>query len=187
MNLATVPQANPATPWFATTPENLEPTPPAADLLDSRAFGSAFEQNFHRTVRFLAARGVALDVAEEVAQAAWARAWEHRQQLHHRHLLCPWINSIAKNLLKNRVRAERRFEPLAEGALYARQDAGALYLQQLLRMCGDPTSAALMRDHYIRGYTAEELGRRLGLSPSAIRVRLFRVRGNLRSLLRPPE
>ena len=150
--------------------------------IDSWSFGAAFEKHFQRTVRFLLSQGAAIDTAEEVAQGAWARAWEHRDQLNHGHLLCPWVHSIAKNLLKNRARSDRRWEPLPD-EVFCRDDGGTLHLQQLLGLCGDAGSAALVRAYYVNGYTAEELARDAGLSASAIRVRLFRIRTNIRAAL----
>jgi DNA-directed RNA polymerase specialized sigma24 family protein len=44
-------------------------------------YAQAFETGYSATRRFLLARGAPLEEAEEIAQAAWARGWEYRDQL----------------------------------------------------------------------------------------------------------
>ena len=56
-------------------------------------------------VVFSVSRGAALEEAEEIAQAAWARGWEYREQLRDPGLVSYWVNSIARNLYRARFRS----------------------------------------------------------------------------------
>src|SRR6202158_5719138 len=68
-------------------------------------YAEAFESGYGATRRFLLSRGAPLDEAEEIAQAAWARGWEYRDQLRDPGLVGYWVNSIARNLFRARFRA----------------------------------------------------------------------------------
>ncbi len=68
-------------------------------------YAEAFETGYGATRRFLLARGAPLEEAEEIAQAAWARGWEFREQLRDPGLVSYWVNSIARNLFRARFRA----------------------------------------------------------------------------------
>src|ERR1700688_5207456 len=68
-------------------------------------YAQAFESGYGATRRFLLSRGAGLEDAEEIAQAAWARGWEYRDQLRDPALVGFWVNSIARNLFRARFRA----------------------------------------------------------------------------------
>src|SRR6185503_18794342 len=67
-------------------------------------YADAFQNGYSATRRFLLSRGAALDEAEEIAQAAWARGWEYRDQLRDPSMVSFWVNSIARNLFRARFR-----------------------------------------------------------------------------------
>src|SRR5579864_3227657 len=69
-------------------------------------YAEAFEAGFPATRRFLLSRGAGLEEAEEIAQAAWARGWEYRDQLRDPALVGFWVNSIARNLFRARFRSK---------------------------------------------------------------------------------
>ena len=60
-------------------------------------YAVAFQTGYGVTRRFLISRGAPQDEAEEIAQAAWARGWEYRDQLRDPGLVGFWVNSIARD------------------------------------------------------------------------------------------
>jgi RNA polymerase sigma-70 factor (ECF subfamily) len=154
--------------------------------LSEAQFGEAFQTCFPLTLRFLLSRGVAADVAEEVAQAAWVKGWECREQLQRPHMIAAWVNSIAKNMLKNRMRTEQRLESLTDLTKVSTQPQAAVDMGRILRRC-ERRDAKILCGFYVEGYTTEEIARRLGLSPVAVRVRMLRLRNALRLQLSKPS
>ncbi|MDZ4801423.1 MAG: sigma-70 family RNA polymerase sigma factor [Bryobacteraceae bacterium] len=153
--------------------------------LSEAQFGDAFQSCFPLTLRFLLSRGVAADVAEEVAQAAWVKGWECRDQLQRPQMIAAWVNSIAKNMLKNRRRTEQRLESLTDLSKASTQPQPSVDMGRILQRC-DGRDAKILWGFYVEGYTTEEIAGRLGLSPVAVRVRMLRLRNALRLKLSKP-
>src|SRR5580692_11683026 len=72
--------------------------------MDRNDFGEAYRTGYGATRRFLLASGAAIEDAEEIAQAAWVRGWEYREQLRDPAMVGFWVNSIARNLFRARFR-----------------------------------------------------------------------------------
>lgn len=145
-------------------------------------FGFAYSQWHYQTVRLLASRGIGLDLARDVTQQAWGRGWERLGQLRDSRQLVPWINTIAWNLCKNRLRRAAS-EPLVEAALVAPESSpGDAAFNQLLDHCR-PKEAWALRLFYSEGYDCREIALRAGSTPVAIRVLLHRARRRLRRVL----
>jgi RNA polymerase sigma factor (sigma-70 family) len=149
------------------------------------AYARAYQDGFARTVRFLASCGAQRDLAEEVAQAAWVRGWERRAQLRHLPALCFWVNSIARNILRNSFRRQQSMTELAETTLVDHPlesepiDAGRLF---------DECTAderKLLEMYYLEGFTSQELSGELGLSAVGVRVRLTRLKKDLITRVHP--
>ncbi len=149
--------------------------------MQGKAYAEAFLSGFGATRRFLISRGAPLDEAEEIAQAAWARGWEYREQLRDPGLVSYWVNSIARNLFRARFRGsvavplEQMHEPS-----YA-FDTDTIDLQRILDRCSHRDRVLFQRT--LEGYSAEELARSAGISSTGIRVRLLRARQTLRGKL----
>src|SRR4051812_44604678 len=77
-------------------------------------YGSAYEHGFCPTVRFLVARGVPPDMAEEIAQAAWTRGWERIAQLRDQDIVRTWVNTIALNMYRRNSYLDSRKAPLLD-------------------------------------------------------------------------
>jgi DNA-directed RNA polymerase specialized sigma24 family protein len=142
-------------------------------------YAEAFENGFAATRRFLQLRGAPLDEAEEIAQAAWVRGWERRAQLRDPILVCYWVNSIARNLYRARFRlpADVPLDPTYDCA-GGYIDVNAIELNGLLRHCNRRDRALVQKS--LEGYSAEEMAKDEGITPTGIRVRLLRVRQSLR-------
>ena len=143
-------------------------------------FASAFEHGYGSTRRFLLSRGAALDEAEEIAQAAWVRGWECREQLRDPTLVGYWVNSIARNLFRARFRLPP-LSPIEEVDATYIMSAEALEVRLLLERCSTKDRNLLLRS--LEGYSAEELAKGSGITSTGIRVRLLRIRQSLRHQL----
>jgi DNA-directed RNA polymerase specialized sigma24 family protein len=97
-------------------------------------YARAFETGFPATLRFLLSRGAAVEEAEEIAQAAWVRGWEYRDQLRDPGLVGFWVNSIARNLFRARFRAKVMAPMEGVEAPYS-MDLEEIELHRLLERC----------------------------------------------------
>lgn len=151
----------------------------AISTLPSNEYAQAFETGFPATRRFLQLRGAPLEEAEEIAQAAWARGWEYRAQLRDPVLVGYWVNSIARNLYRARFRAPAAV-PLdpAHDRPGSSIDVNVIELNGLLRHCSRRDRDLVEKS--LEGYSAEEIAKDAGITPTGIRVRLLRVRQALR-------
>jgi RNA polymerase sigma factor (sigma-70 family) len=150
-------------------------------------YAQAFENGYNATRRFLLARGAPIQDAEEIAQAAWARGWEYRDQLRDPGLVSFWVNSIARNLFRARFRAPLQTEIEDTNAVYT-LDLDAIEVGRLLDRC--PQRDRELLEQSLEGYSAEEIAETEGITPTGIRVRLLRIRqalrGQLNLTLTPP-
>ena len=150
--------------------------------MERNEFALAFESGYASTRRFLMSRGAQMEEADEIAQAAWVRGWEYRQQLRDPSLIGYWVNSIARNLFRARFRS---VQPLPlEGMLDPAYTMGLeddLEVQRLLEKCAAKDRALLEKT--LDGYSAEEIAEGEGISSTGIRVRLLRIRQHLRQQL----
>lgn len=140
-------------------------------------YSDAFKTGYSATRRFLLSRGVPIDEAEEIAQAAWARGWEYRDQLRDPGLVGFWVNSIARNLFRTRFRTPTPV-PLDGADVSYSIDIDELELRRLLDHCSRRDRALLEKS--LAGYSAEEIARKEGITSTGVRVRLLRARRALR-------
>jgi RNA polymerase sigma factor (sigma-70 family) len=143
-------------------------------------YAQAFEAGYGATRRFLLARGAPLEEAEEIAQAAWARGWEYRDQLRDPGLVSFWVNSIARNLFRARFRAPLQTGIEDSNAAYT-LDLDVIEVGRLLSRCTQRDRELLKQS--LEGYSAEEIAEHEGITPTGIRVRLLRIRQALRGQL----
>ena len=147
-------------------------------------YSLAYSNGYPLTVRFLVSRGLSGESAEEAAQAAWAKGWEHRNNLRNPKRVVSWVNTIALNLFRNWFRRRESPEELPEIPTTPKIDPQAIDLHRTLEKC-DSQDRELLEGHYLEGYTSEELGHKTGCTAVAVRVRLLRVRRKLVATLRP--
>jgi RNA polymerase sigma-70 factor, ECF subfamily len=145
--------------------------------MDENDYGEAFESGYTATRRFLLAQGAALEDAEEIAQAAWVRGWEYRDQLREPGMVGFWVNSIARNLFRARFRGPLTMSIDASNPSYT-MDLESLELKRLLDRC--PRRDRSLLEQSLEGYSAEEIARDSGITSTGIRVRLLRIRQSLR-------
>ncbi len=143
-------------------------------------FSNAYSDNFCLTRRFLLSRGMPMPRAEELAQAAWSKAWERREQLRELSSVAAWVNTIALNLLRGDIRKsapqvvlEERDEP-AFSSVEEHVDAE----KALAALSAEDRNLMLL--HVVAGLTSKEIAVESRLSAVAVRVRLHRAKLQLR-------
>jgi RNA polymerase sigma factor (sigma-70 family) len=149
-------------------------------MMRTKEYSEAFEAGFPATRRFLLSRGAGLEEAEEIAQAAWARGWEHRDQLRDPCLVGFWVNSIARNLFRAKFRAKTAVPVEGIDPPYF-MNLEEIELHRLLERCSQRDRQLLERS--LEGYSAEEIAREEGITSTGIRVRMLRIRQSLRQQL----
>jgi RNA polymerase sigma-70 factor (ECF subfamily) len=128
--------------------------------------------------------------AEDAAQEAMIRAWRQRESCRSPDAPEGWLRQIARNeALRQHGRVlARETEPLSEGegeAAAAPEDhlVDRLYLDEVLHsLSGQDRLLVLMR--YKLDMTDVAIGARLGIAESTVRVRLHRLKEELRVLIR---
>jgi len=182
--------------------EATDPGPDETFLLARARQGSlaAFETvvgRYQRRVYGVALRIVrAHDVADDVAQEAFVRAWRSLDRFELGRPFGPWVCRIAANLAVNHVRSPRaREEGLPEGYAETRSsDPGPLgaVLDQEAREVLDeavgrlsPEQRAVFVLRAVEEMSYEEIAGALGISQGTVMSRLFRARERLARALAP--
>ena len=149
--------------------------------MTSSEYGRAFEEGFHPTVRFMVSKGLPPDAAEEIAQAAWTRGWERIDQLRDQDAIRTWINTIALNMLRRNTHTESKIkiEPLLDHPGKPDWGVASIELESLLDSCGPSERVLLL--HQLHGLTTSEMARAVGVTETAVRIRLMRARRSARS------
>ena len=129
-----------------------------------------------------------LDIAEEAEQSAWALAYRRLKDLRDPDRLRPWLMSIAANEARQIARSRRR-RTVREVAVVDvsrppdADSAAAIDLANALERL-DPRDRTIVGLRFIGGFDSAEIGGVLGMSASAVRVRLHRALDRLRKDLR---
>ena len=155
-------------------------------MLTPVEFSAAYENAFRLTRGLLLSRGIGSTLADELAQAAWARAWERRTQLRQPDRLVAWVSSIALNLLRNEMKRHNNVLPLTEYVASITASAGdwtdvisKVDAERAIRSLSQADRQMLVSS-VIGGLTSRENAACSRLSPGAVRVRLHRAKRMLR-------
>lgn len=125
-----------------------------------------------------------LDIAEEAEQSAWAVAYRRLKDLRDPGRLRPWLMSVAANEARQIVRSRRRrtvrelsvVDPTAPRGV---DRAALIDLGEALARL-DARDRAIVGLRFIGGFDSAEIGREMGMTASAVRVRLHRLLERLR-------
>jgi DNA-directed RNA polymerase specialized sigma24 family protein len=151
-----------------------------SSLITRQEYGQAYQEGFPVTIRFLLARGIPGDAAEECAQAAWSRGWERIHQLRDREFLKTWVNSIALNIYRRSALLDSRRQTLSDCAGGPEIDVAAIDLARLLDSCSE--SDRVLLQHQLDGLSTCEMATAVGASEAAVRIRLMRARRSAKSI-----
>jgi RNA polymerase sigma factor (sigma-70 family) len=155
--------------------------------MNQELYASAYEKGFRATVRFIRCKGASAEEAEEVAQGAWARGWEAREQLKSEDCVIPWVNSIAYRRFCNDRRRSSRSVALKDVTdAAAAPKTEPVDAKNLLSKCSG-VDRSLLEARYFGDLSMNEIGRRHGMSAGAVRVRIHRCQSNLRSITSVPR
>jgi RNA polymerase sigma factor (sigma-70 family) len=138
-------------------------------------YGAAYQKGYGLTVRFLVSRGLTYDIAQETAQAAWARGWERLGQLRDPRMLLTWMNSIALNIHRSFLRREPLLHALPEIPTPPKVNLAAIDVKRILQCCRKKDRIVLER-HYLEGFKVREIASEHGWTETAVRIRLLRAR-----------
>jgi RNA polymerase sigma-70 factor (ECF subfamily) len=161
---------------------------------------SAFEEVVRRHQRrvYATARRIvrAHDVADDVAQEAFVRAWRSLDRFELGRPFAPWVCRIAANLAVNHVRSPRaREEGLPEEHLATPAtgpdplvrvldaEAGRVLDQAVAALPVEQRAVFVLRVYEDLSY--DEIARTLGIKAGTVMSRLFRARARLALALRP--
>jgi len=147
--------------------------------IEDEEFATGYVSNFVKTVKFISSLGATIDIAEEIAQAAWARGWQRRHQLLQKQFLGSWVNTIARNLFHEHFAKSRRFSELVEFGVHSNIES-TMEAGSVLAGC-TPSETAMLKMYYFEGYSSQEIAESQNINPITVRVRLMRIRQNVRN------
>ncbi len=123
-------------------------------------------------------------LAEDAAQAAWARAWQRFDQLRDPARVRSWLVAVAANEARQIARRKKPITDHGSAVSYGSEaDPSLIDLSSALAgLAADDRQLLGLR--YVIGLTSAEIGLELGMSAGAVRHRLMRLVGRLREVMR---
>jgi RNA polymerase sigma-70 factor, ECF subfamily len=158
-------------------------------LYISTGDGATVEHDYERVFRetgphlwraLYAFTGGRRQIAEEAMAEAFARAMEH----HGIRDPASWIYRTAFRIARLELDRERRPPPPTDDVDEPPNDLRDL-VEALRRLPPNQRAAVVLR--YEADLPVDDIARRMGLSPSTVRVHLHRARTRLRELLKPED
>lgn len=160
---------------------------------DREAFAALLARHQRAVYGFLRARLTCADDAEDMLQEVFLRFYESRTRFDSAALVRPWLLGIARNLLREHVRQQRRRREVGwtelclelETVLPAGQsdlDDALLWLPACLDELG-PSARQAIELFYRAERRFSEIGEALHRSEGAVKILLHRARQALRDCL----
>jgi DNA-directed RNA polymerase specialized sigma24 family protein len=148
-------------------------------------YGEFYQDGRARTIRWLRSRGVARDLAPDIAQSAWLLGWQKIAQLRDERTTVTWVNAIALNIYRRAIQKERR-QLTMHGTEPCKTtlNLAAIDVSRILLSCRASDRALL--EAQMVGVTPREMAREEGVSETAIRIRFLRARRSARTALQKP-
>lgn len=160
----------------------------AAAAVEDEEFGAALERYRGALISVALDRTGRLDVAEEIAQEAIVRAWEHRLTLRETAAIGRWLFRIGINCCIAWQRKDSRtatVEALAAGVRWEPPVMEELIRRDTIRevrraLAGLPMQSRIIVLMHAMGYRRAEIAEFLSVPESTVRGRLARARDRLR-------
>jgi RNA polymerase sigma-70 factor (ECF subfamily) len=146
------------------------------------AYERAFEQHWADVFRFALAWTNDWTAAEDLAQDAYVRLWNHRAQLDWSRPVLPWLLVTTRRLATDRFRALRK--RLLSVPQPATLDVDPALRARWLDVCAamtdlSPLERTALVMTAVEGASYEEAGQVLGTSAGALRAAVSRARTKL--------
>ncbi len=142
-------------------------------------FEASFAANWQSVFRFALASTNDLEAAEDIAQDAFARLWQHRRQIDWSEPVLPWLFTTARHLATDRFRRLRlRLQTAAPTPNPDDVRDRWLDTQQAFSRLSAQERAAIVLSA-IEGYSTEDIAQALGISAGAVRAAISRARSKL--------
>lgn len=153
--------------------------------MTSEAFALEYVAHVQSTQKFVARMGAHRDVVEDVTQAAWTKAWEHREQHDGRSTFSTWVCAIARNEFLDRLRklkARPEVEmPVSYEPSYLTDLDLPILTGEILSICRKVADRVILI-RLAEGYTSPEIGTMLGDSSGSVKLKAMRSRRHLRNV-----
>lgn len=125
--------------------------------------------------------------AEDAAQEAFIRAWQHCDMFSN--LTLPqqraWLNTTGRRILIDTIRKDQK-APVWENETQTWDDFSDLYLESYLRILS-PEDRLLVELRHFSGFSSVEIGKTMHLPPSTVRTRLRAAMKQLRQAYQEQE
>ncbi len=159
----------------------------------SPEFAQMVAQQHQQLRSFVRTLGVAPDWVDDLAQEALLVAWREQDSFDQQRDLGKWLRGIARNLVRNELRKQKRQERLLHQGLTEllvraaevepQPETWAACRVPMLRDCVEqlaPKSRELVSGRYGDGWTAPDLANHFNMTPTAVRQALARIRIQLK-------
>ena len=150
--------------------------------MEEADFVQLYDQYHNMVYRIALVSMRSMQDAEDVVQSVFLKLLEGKcppEPGHERGWLATVTVNACRDLLRWRMR--RKTEPLDEQIPFHDPEENALF-DAVLKLPQKYRAAVHL--HYFEGYTCDEIGDMLGITPSAVSMRLHRARKLLRSELK---
>ncbi|HEU4463689.1 MAG TPA: sigma-70 family RNA polymerase sigma factor [Gemmatimonadota bacterium] len=159
---------------------------------DRRGEFEAIYREHHRRVYAIALRFAREpDIAEEIVQDAFVRAWRSLPSFNGNSRLSTWLHSVAVNAALDRVRTRQRAEGRIDrdvdldryaGEIGRAMPAADVDLERAVAALPDGAREVVIL-HYFEGYPCAEIAGRLGVVEGTVKSQLHRARQLLKEAL----
>lgn len=158
---------------------------------DHAAFRTLYDRNVDQIYRLAYRMAGGDDLARDVTQEAFLRAWERLSQFRGDAAFSTWLHAIAVSVALNELRKvdrHRKRERPIEDVQPAVPASGRMDAQAVDRLHGAVDSLPEMYRtvflmHDLEGYSHGEIAEAMGVAEGTSKARLFRARAKLREFL----